>query len=74
MERGVGVAGIDMGLLNGQTAKRDSMGPAEGGGWLLTVNTAGVKGRGPRRQVDLGHISKILISGELRSENTTHTL
>jgi hypothetical protein len=57
----VGVAGNGVGLLNGQTAKRGSIAPAEGGGWLLTANTAGVKDRGRRRQVDLVHIPKVFM-------------
>jgi hypothetical protein len=51
-------------LLNGQTTKRDSI-ASEGEG-LFTVNTAGVKDRGPLRQVEMGHVPKVFM-GPIRS-------
>jgi hypothetical protein len=58
MERGVGVAGNGMGLLNDQTAKPDSKLWRRREG-LFTFNTAGVKDKGPLRQIDLGHVPKV---------------
>jgi hypothetical protein len=46
MVRGVGIAGNGMGLLNGQTTKRDSKLRRMGKG-SFTFNTAGVKDKGP---------------------------
>jgi hypothetical protein len=53
----VGVAGNGVGLLNGQTTKRDSTASEE---WeeLFTVNRGWVKDRGPCCQVDLCHVPK----------------
>jgi hypothetical protein len=58
MERGMGLAGNGVGLLNGQTTKRDSITSEDGGGGLFRVNTAGFMDRGPRHQVDLGCVLK----------------
>jgi hypothetical protein len=59
MEGGVGVAGNGMGSLNDQNKNRDSV-ASEEGEWLFEVNTAGVKNKRPRRQVDLNYIRKVL--------------
>jgi hypothetical protein len=58
MDRGVGVVGNGMGVLNGQVTKRDSTALEEGDG-LFTVNTTGVKDRGLHHQVGLGHVPKV---------------
>jgi hypothetical protein len=54
-QREVGVEGSVVGLLNDQTTKRESI-PSEEA--LFVFNRAGVKDRGPHRQVYLGHVSK----------------
>jgi hypothetical protein len=54
----VGVAGNGVGLLNGQTIKRDSMTSEEGEG-LFTLNTTGVKDRVSSRHEDLGHVANV---------------
>jgi hypothetical protein len=58
MQRGVGVAGNGVSLLNGQTTRRDSKLRRRREG-LFAFNKAGVKDKEPRSQVDLGHVSKI---------------
>jgi hypothetical protein len=49
IKRRVGIVGNGVGFLKYQTTKRYSM-ALEGEG-LFTVNTAGIKDRGPRRQM-----------------------
>jgi hypothetical protein len=56
--RGVRVAGSGVGLLDGQTTKRDSIASVEGDG-VFTVKKTGTKERGLFRQVGLGHVPKV---------------
>jgi hypothetical protein len=57
MERGVGVAGNGMGLLNGQTTKQDFIDLVE---WLWdgVVYKARLRNMGLHHQVYLGHVPK----------------
>jgi hypothetical protein len=56
MQRGVWVAGNGIGLLHGQTTKRDSITSMEG---VWVVYKAWLKNTGLHHQVYLGHIPKV---------------